>query len=70
LECGGKRVLVTLVLRKGERDTALDCGSGIANCDLEITQSGRATSGDQSDLKVQSDPAPPPQTQLAIFLCS
>jgi hypothetical protein len=30
LECGGKRVLVGLVLRKGERDTPLDGRSALA----------------------------------------
>jgi hypothetical protein len=31
LECGGKRWFVTLLLPKAERDTALDCGSRIAD---------------------------------------
>jgi hypothetical protein len=40
LECGGKRVLVTLVLRKGERDTALDWASGIADLESLIADLG------------------------------
>jgi hypothetical protein len=51
----GQAVLVTRISRSEERDTALDCGSGIVDrrsgiADLLVTQSGRRASGVQSYL--------------------